>query len=198
MKRKYLIVVGVMTAVLLAGGVLFSGSRFNIFPQLFASWTASAEHAPFPDIKTEGLSEAQKKIVAVAKKEYAAQPDATKYSESEKQPWCANFVSWVYREAGVPLKNPNSGSWRLPGTYTLRDYYEAEGRFKPAQSGYNPKVGDVLLYDNPSTFGQHTNIVIKYENGRVTTVGSNEPGGIRVLEYSAQNSAGFVGYGVLQ
>lgn len=68
------------------------------------------------------------------------------------EPWCADFVSWVYKEAGHPLKNPNSGSWRIPGTYTLREYYEAQGAFRPADSGYEPQLGDVAIYEDSPGF----------------------------------------------
>ncbi len=53
-----------------------------------------------------------------------------------------------------------------------------------------------MLYDNPSPFGQHTNIVIKNESGIVTTIGGNEPGGIRIVEHATKDTAGFIGYGV--
>ncbi len=54
-----------------------------------------------------------------------------------------------------------------------------------------------MLYDNPSPFGQHTNIIIKNEGGMITTVGGNEPGGIRVFRHESPDQAGFIGYGVL-
>ena len=45
-------------------------------------------------------------------------------------------------QAGAPAENPHTGGWRIPGTFTLREYYEANGRFKPANSGYHnlPKL----------------------------------------------------------
>ena len=149
-----------------------------------------------PEINTASLSADQQKVVNILKEEYEHQPDGTKYSEGVNEAWCADFVSWVFNKAGVPLSNPNSGSWRIPGTYTLREYYEQVGRFKSADSGYEPKVGDIMLYDNPSPFGQHTNIVIKNDNGIVTTIGGNEPGGIRVVKHDTVEGAGFIGYGV--
>ena len=183
--------------ILAAGVLVISKSRFNPIPQIVSSTITVEKSQPFPDIDTSELAPMQGKIVTLLKQEYETQPDGTKYSEGIKEAWCADFVSWILNEAGRPLKNPNSGSWRIPGTFTLREYYETNGKFKSAGSGYTPKAGDIMLYDNPSPFGQHTNMVIKNENGVITTVGGNEPGGIRVYKHAQPDGAGFIGYGVL-
>jgi hypothetical protein len=158
--------------------------------------TSVAKQQPFPAIATEQLDARQQKIVALLKQEYDVQHPGTYYAEGVKEAWCADFVSWIMRESGEPFTNPHSGLWRIPGTYTLREYYQSTGRFKPYNSGYQPKVGDVVLYDNPGIFGQHTNIVIKNDQGILTTVGGNEPGGIRVYTNERPEAAGTVGYGV--
>lgn len=151
----------------------------------------------FPDINDSRLSPLQKAIIAQLRTEYEAQPAGTKYSQGITEPWCADFVSWIMREAGRPLENPHSGSWRIPGTVTLREYYQAKGTFQPYGAGYQPKIGDVVLYDTPGFFGQHTNIVIKNENGILTTVGGNERGKIRVFKNEHPEKAAIIGYGVL-
>ena len=178
--------------------IFFINSRVNIFPQLIASHVSLNEKVNFPDIDKSGLSNEQLKLIEILKTEYALNPSGTTYSDGVEEAWCADFVSWVFNEAGVPLVNPNSGSWRIPGTYTLREYYESIGELRLADSGYSPKVGDIMLYDNPSPFGQHTNIVIKKDGGVITTIGGNEPGGIRIFEHTKPDSAGFIGYGVFK
>jgi hypothetical protein len=152
----------------------------------------------FPSINTSLLDEKQQKIVTLLRQEYAAQNPGIKYSEGVTEPWCADFVSWIMREAGEPLTNPNSGSWRIPGVATLQDYYQSIEAFRPYESGYQPKVGDVVLYNDPGIFGQHTNIVIKNDDGALTTVGGNEEGKIRVFTNHDSAAAVIVGYGVLQ
>lgn len=82
---------------------------------------ASDEKQPFPDTDLSGLTARQQKIIALLKQEYASQEPGTKYSEGASEPWCADFVSWIMREAGSPLENPNSGSWRIPGVFTNED-----------------------------------------------------------------------------
>jgi hypothetical protein len=103
----------------------------------------------------------------------------------------------VLREAGVALANPNSGSWRIPGVYTLQEYYESVGRFVPIGSDYRPRTGDVLLYRESSPFGQHTNIVLRADGGQVTTIGGNEYGGIRIHRFTLDDVTGVVGLGRL-
>lgn len=196
-KMRKTLITAVTLLVAVSSIVYFTSSRYNIFPQIIASALSSFEKTPFPAIDEAELSAEQQKLVDILQREYELQPSGTKYSEGISEPWCADFVSWVYKEADVPLENPNSGYWRIPGTYTLREYYEQTDRFRPADSNYTPKFGDTMLYDNPSTFGQHVNVVIQINNGIVTTIGGNEPGGIRILSHTANEEAGFVGYGVL-
>jgi len=186
----------ILVWIIALSSVFFVKTKYNFFPQLIESWTTSTEKQAFPDISTNGLSDTQKKVVDILKQEYVSQPDGTKYSGGN-EPWCADFVSWVLYRANVPLINPNSDSWRIPGTKTMRTFYEVNQRFESSKSDYIPKLGDVALYDNPSTYGQHVNLVLKYDNGQLTTIGGNEPGGIRISTHDIKNDPGFLGYGLL-
>ena len=150
----------------------------------------------FPDIDTINLSPTRQKIISLAKTEFKAQSAGTKFSQGAKEPWCANFVSYIMNQAGAPLKNPHTGGWRIPGTFTLREYYQAAGRFKSADSGYQPRLGDVAIYRNSPVFGDHTNIVLKNDNGVLTTVGGNEMNRIRVFVNHDKQYDGLLGYGV--
>ncbi len=199
MKKRIALGILIASSIVLVGvlGVLFLNSRFNIVPQLISSHLSSDTKVVFPNIEEATLNDQQKDIVAILRTEYALNPEGTKYSEGIEEAWCADFVSWVFNEAGTPFSNPNSGSWRIPGTYTLREYYESIGKLKVASSDYSPEVGDIMLYDNPSPFGQHTNIVIENKDGVITTIGGNEPGGIRIIEHTTPDDAGFIGYGSL-
>ncbi|MGK8522284.1 CHAP domain-containing protein [Nocardia asteroides] len=151
----------------------------------------------FPALDRSTLTAAQAGIVAVAEREFVDPGAGTKYAEGVEEAWCADFVSWVLREAGVPLTNPNSGSWRIPGVYTLQEYYESVGRFVPIGSEYRPRTGDVLLYGEASPFGQHTNIVLQADGGKVTTIGGNEYDEIRIHRFALEDVPGLVGFGQL-
>lgn len=161
------------------------------------SFDRSPGESAFPDIDTANLSPTRQKIISLAKTEFEAQSAGTKFSQGAKEPWCANFVSYIMNQAGAPLKNPHTGGWRIPGTFTLREYYEANGRFKSANSGYQPLPGDVAIYRNSPVFGDHTNIVLKNDNSVLTTVGGNEANRIRVFVNRDKQYDGLLGYGVL-
>lgn len=159
----------------------------------------------FEDLK---ISESRKRILRVARKEWLAAPrevdakdyyrNGTKYNDGEREPWCADFVSWVYREAELALKNPHSGGWRIPGIYTLREYLESIGRFRRADGSYSPLAGDIVIYDN-GVFGGHTNLVYKVSGNEIWTVGGNENGRIMVRKIDwRERKYGVKGFGTVE
>ncbi|MEE2034774.1 CHAP domain-containing protein [Rhodococcus chondri] len=162
-------------------------------PNRYLPW----DTAPFPDIDAAVLSPQQVTVVELLAREHAQQRPGTFYAEGVEEEWCADFVSWIMREAGAPLSNPHSGHWRIPGVYTLQEYYEQDGRFEPVGSGYRPDVGDVVLYENTAGFGQHTNIVADVDGDTVTTVGGNEFRKIRVHTLDWAGDSAIVGFGRL-
>ena len=157
---------------------------------------SSRGEATFPQIDTTNLHPTRQKIISLAKTEFKAQSAGAKFSQGAEEAWCANFVSWIMYQAGAPLKNPHTGGWRIPGTFTLREYYEAADRFKSANSGYQPLPGDVAIYRNSPVFGDHANIVLRNDNGVLTTVGGNEANRIRVFVNHDKQYDGLLGYGV--
>jgi hypothetical protein len=141
--------------------------------------------AEFPVIDTAGFTPAQTKLLDQLKAEYAKHPvsfdaNVLRYTDGAEEPWCADFVSWNMRELGQPLVNPNSHSWRIPGVYTLREYYQSTGRWNPSGS-YIPKFGDVAIYAK-SPAQSHTNFVIAVDTAAqtMTTIGGNEEGHIKI------------------
>ncbi|MEU8901056.1 CHAP domain-containing protein [Nocardia sp. NPDC048505] len=150
----------------------------------------------FPAIDSAGLSADQARLVAVLRQEFRAPGAGTKYAEGQVEPWCADFVSWTMRAAGLPLVNPHSGSWRIPGVYTLQEYYQGTGRFT-GLAGYRPRTGDVLFYSDRSPFTQHTHFVLDYADGVVTTLGGNEFDDVRISRFTLAEVPGIVGLGRL-
>lgn len=163
---------------------------------------APAPTDTFPVIDTTGLTTLQIRIVELLRQEYNAQRPGTFYSEGVAEPWCADFVSWIMREAGAPVSNPNSGYWRIPGVYTLEEYYTLAGRFSPRPEGHIPQVGDVILYDAGSDFGEHSSFVVASHGESIITVGANkrgrDPKGYVTIDTVNRFSApGIIGYGRL-
>jgi hypothetical protein len=151
---------------------------------------------PFPAVNLQDLLPAQKQIVALSRAEYGKKPvsfDATvlKYSQNAKESWCADYVSWIMKQAGLPFSNPNSGSWRIPGVNTLQEYFQDQLRYEKAGT-YVPKVGDVAIYLDGRS---HTNIVIAIHGNTMTTIGGNETGHLRLntqkFTYGAEGLSGF-------
>ncbi|MFE3291935.1 CHAP domain-containing protein [Rhodococcus sp. NPDC059234] len=181
-----------VTAAVAAVAVVATGVLW-LAPSRYLPW----DTADFPTVNRSELSGPQARIVDLLDAEHRAQRPGTFYSEGSEEPWCADFVSWIMREADLPLSNPNSGHWRIPGVYTLREYYASQGRFEKAGGGYRPVVGDVVLYDNSSWVGQHTNIVVAVDRNTATTVGGNEFGRIRVHDLDWTSDSAVVGFGRL-
>lgn len=154
-------------------------------------WPASRPTFPATD---PGLSPTRVRILNVLRGEYEHTRPTEEYTQGVKEAWCADFVSWTQRRAGVTLRNPNTGSWRIPGVATLTEYYQSVGRFHGPD--YRPKPGDVVLYSPPNRFKQHTNTVIAVNGDHVTTLGGNEPpNGISINGYDLSTVKGIVGYG---
>lgn len=152
----------------------------------------------FPELDMTRETEVRQRVGNIARHEFITQPTGTKYSEGTQEPWCADFVSWVMREGGVQLTNPHSGGWRIPGTFTLLDYYRDKGVFHEVGAGYIPRPGDMAIYRASPVFGDHTNIVLRYEHGVLTTVGGNENSRVRVFVNHDKNYQGLLGYAELQ
>jgi len=53
------------------------------------------------------------------------------------------------------------------------------------------------LYAPSSPFGQHTNFVIGYDAGTLTTVGGNEDDAIKAHRFAVADVPELLGYGVL-
>lgn len=199
LNKKIIAILAIAIAVIVAG-IVFLGSRYSSIPQATSSLVSKLQQSPkeeFPDIDTTTLSATQRSIVELTKQAYKQQEPGTFYSQGSDEAWCANFVSWIMREAGQPYENPHSGSWRIPGTVTLREYYQSTQQFLAYTQQYTPKTGDTILYDNPSPFGQHVNFVLVVTPTTITTIGGNEPGGIRVHTRDRSDDRGVLGYGVL-
>ena len=136
----------------------------------------------FPTVSSE-LSVKRQAVLNVAKAEYENPQKALVYSEDINEPWCADFVSWVFREAGYPFENPNTGYWRIPGTMTLLNYFYDLGVWHEYDPAVKPQPGDVVIYNHYGYFGQHTNIVVSVEGNRIITIDGNRSGGIGLSQF---------------
>ena len=58
-------------------------------------------------------------------------------------PWCAYFVSWAAREAGVPIGDAGQGFGRVDDVWA---WAQSAGKAIPAGSG-QPQPGDLIVWD---------------------------------------------------
>lgn len=106
------------------------------------------------------------------------------------EPWCADFASWVLKEAGVPFGEGGRGE---DYTVEMIKWAKSKGRYHERGS-HDPKPGDLVMVNNDGKPGvDHVAIVEKVENGRVHTIGGNESDGIREGSY-AMGDAKMLGF----
>jgi hypothetical protein len=75
--------------------------------------------------------------------------DGTPYEE-----WCADFVSYLYKQAGYPFTNGSADGWDENDSSTVQ---YMGFTVHQADSGYTPSVGDVAFFNYP---GGHVEIVV--------------------------------------
>jgi len=71
--------------------------------------------------------------------------------------WCADFVSYIYAEAGAPFNGGERGAngW---DQYNANDIQYMGFNYHSANSGYVPQAGDVAFFNYP---GGHVELVVK-------------------------------------
>jgi hypothetical protein len=74
------------------------------------------------------------------------------------QAWCADFASWVYKQAGAPFRGGADGGWRIASSRALADYWKKNGvwiqnpgRPVPVNDVRAPQPGDVVWYPGHQT-----------------------------------------------
>lgn len=94
--------------------------------------------------------------------------------------WCAAWVTFVMRCAGVPADSVLN----FASCSSAVRWFKAQGRFKPRASGYTPQAGDIIMYEwSPQNSGtarddgeDHTGIVESVDGNTVCTIEGNSGG----------------------
>ena len=79
----------------------------------------------------------------------------TTYTDgTPSEEWCADFISYVYKEAGYPFTNGSADGWdeNSAGNVQYMGF-----TMHQAGNGYVPETGDVAYFDYP---GGHVEIVV--------------------------------------
>ena len=101
-------------------------------------------------------------------------------------PWCAYFVSWAAREAGVPIGDAGQGYGRVDDVWA---WAERSGKAIPA-AGAAPQPGDLIVWD------EHIGIVESVgPNGTVNTIEGNSSDQVIRRQHAAGSALGYVRLG---
>ncbi len=101
--------------------------------------------------------------------------------------WCADFVSWVYNQAGVPFTGGWSG-WDISYTLSMRDWFKTHGQwFDRASTKDIPQPGDVFL-ELFGEGGHHVGIVEKVASNTLYTIEGNAGNAVSARTYSNYRS----------
>lgn len=100
-------------------------------------------------------------------------------------PWCAYFVSWAARQAGVPLGEHGEG---FGSVSALWEWAEHSGRAIPASDG-PPQPGDLIVWG-----GEHVGIVeAVLPDGSIKTIEGNSSDRVSQRTYGP-DGGGATGY----
>lgn len=104
--------------------------------------------------------------------------------------WCAEFVSWCYYRAGVPLDKGSftssiaeglEGDWMHRSTTRLRDWFLGEGKYiergSPRWYDYMPMPGDFVFIGRADSDRKHSGLVeFLHPDGSLHTIEGNNGG----------------------
>lgn len=115
-------------------------------------------------------------ILAIAAREIGYQEGRNKHNKYgawfglDNEPWCMEFVQWVYDQAGLPLPLPTASCGGL-----LR-WYE---RNQPECIVKEPIQGCIVIFDFSETAYEtdHTGLFVKKDSKRITTIDGNTKNG---------------------
>jgi hypothetical protein len=100
--------------------------------------------------------------------------EVDKYTDNHLEYWCADFVSWVYKQAGKPFTGGTSGGWRIPSTVALATWLQKGGNLTINGPSANPKPGDLYFITDGGLAGiHHVGIVEKVVGNTLYTISGN-------------------------
>jgi len=99
-------------------------------------------------------------------------------------PWCAYFVSWAARQAGMPLGDHGEGFGSVDALY---GWAQRTGRAVPNGPGVVPRPGDLVVWD------EHVGIVEQVlPDGRIQTLEGNSSDKVSRNMHEISDPVGYV------
>lgn len=115
-------------------------------------------------------------VVEIAKAELGVEQGSDRmleFTDGNNEEWCADYVSWVFKQAGKPFSGGSSGGWRISSVANMRAYFRngTDGSKYFDAPGENPQVGDVAFW-NPAVYS-HVGIVVAVNDDKFTVISGN-------------------------
>jgi hypothetical protein len=99
-------------------------------------------------------------------------------------PWCAYFTSWLARGSGVPVGDHGQGFGSVDALYA---WAQKSGRAIPANSGQDPKPGDLIVWN------EHIGVVESVlPDGRIQTIEGNSSDRVSRRVHAKGDAIGYV------
>jgi hypothetical protein len=101
------------------------------------------------------------------------------------EPWCAQFASWVAKQAGIPLGDQGQG---FSAVSQIWSWAQQTGRAITNGPGVVPQPGDLIVFGD-----SHVGIVVGVQsNGDIDTVEGNYDGQVSRAVRSPSEATGYV------
>lgn len=116
-----------------------------------------------------------------------SEPGALSRYLRPREMWCSDFVSWVYRMAGVPFTGGYRGGWLLTNNFAIRRWFHRRGlwidRDSSAWATFTPMPGDYIRMHTPS--GNGHSAIVRYAMGdTLYTVEGNVGNRVQLRRYA--------------
>lgn len=139
-------------------------------------------------------------IVEIAQREEAKNvveydKNVLKYTTGRREAWCADFVSWVYKEAGKPFEYSSYSfskqkAWQIPRAWNIGLYFydrrekENIAYGKPG-TGAEPQPGFIITF---KAGDGHVGIIEKVEGNTIHTIEGNASNKVLKRTYQKNDS----------
>ena len=110
------------------------------------------------------------------------------YSQNRSEEWCADFVSWIFNQAGDSLSQPN---WSISSVETIANIQNPNFTIHNQGTPYTPQPGDIVIYYNTTEGYYHVNLVVAVGGNSITLIGGDQ-GGAKGLNYGGTQSGSVV------
>lgn len=114
-----------------------------------------------------------------------------KFTEGRAEAWCADFVTYVVKEAYAAAGKEVPANFGSPAVATLMGWGQANGRWIDKSNLGNVKPGDIMIQQHGGR--SHTGIVVSVNgDGTVTTIEGNTSNMVAQRVQSLDTITGFV------